>query len=138
MDCAGVAGHLVAYHLGTVSDDERDDLEAHLVECGGCLRTYLALKRAADRAGLERPRPEVRARLRAEVARAFPPPNRRPKLAILGRRIPLYQGVALAALAAAIALVAPTVIRRVPQTDGSTGAPAVDTSRTRAESTRIY
>ncbi len=138
MDCAGVAGHLVAYHLGNVTDDERAAIEVHLVECGCCLKTYLALKRATDRTGLERPRPEIRARLRAEIARAFPPPNTHPRLAILGKRIPLYQGVALAVLAAAVALVAPAVMRRVPHGDVSTGAPAVDTSRTRAESTRIY
>src|SRR5690348_8865692 len=98
MDCAGVASHLVGYHVGTVTEEERDLVEAHLLECGGCLRTYLALKRAADRAGLERPRPEVKERLRAEVARAFPARAARvrwtaPMRAVLGRRIPLYQGV---------------------------------------------
>jgi anti-sigma factor RsiW len=142
MDCAGVAGHLVAYHLGTVSDEERDVVEGHLVGCSACLKTYLALKRAADRAELERPRPEVKARLRAEVARAFPAPanevatpKRRP---VLARRIPLYQGVALAALAAAVAVAAPGVLQRVSRADASAGAPSIDTSRTRAESLQIY
>lgn len=141
MDCAGVAGHLVAYHVGTVSSDERNVVEEHLVGCTACLKTYLALKRAADRMESERPRPEVRARLRAEVARAFPAradANRRPRVAVLARRIPLYQGVALAALAAAIALVAPTVLHRFAHADASLGAPAIDTSRTRAESLQIY
>ena len=136
MDCTGVVGQLVAYHLGTVSDEQRDSLEAHLLACRACLRTYLALKRAGDRAESERPRPAVRARLRAEVARAFPAPERRPT--ILGRPIPLYQGALLAALAACIALAAPSVIHRISRADVAPAAPSVDTARTRAESLHIY
>ena len=151
MDCTGIAD-LALYHLGVVTDDERSAVEAHLVECSACLRTYLAIKRAAERGDHERPRPEVRARLRAEVARAFPPREARagvagdtsspaaprPRLAVLGRRIPLYQGVALAAVAAAIALALPNVIHRAGRPDARPGAPSIDTSRTRAESLHIY
>jgi anti-sigma factor RsiW len=143
MDCTVVAGTLVAYHLGAATDDEADAVEAHLVACASCLRTYLAIKRAADRAQLERPRPEVKERLRAEVARSFPAPARvrdhraRP-LPMLVRRIPLYQGVALAALAASIALVAPGVVRRVARSEAAPGVPVIDTARTRAESLHIY
>lgn len=137
MDCARVAEHLVAYHLANVTEDEREAVEAHLVDCSSCLKTYLALKRAADRAEHARPRPEVKARLRAEVARTFPS-KRAPRVtgALLFRRIPLYQGVALAALAAAIALVAPAVLHRA-QWTSHPGTP-VDTSRTQAHSLHIY
>src|SRR4051794_15629015 len=107
MDCTGVAHHLVAYQLGTVADEERDLVEAHLLGCGTCLKTYLALKRAADHAELERPSHEARAKLRDAVQREFAP--RKP---FFVRRIPLYQGVAFAAIAAAIALAVPSVLSR--------------------------
>jgi anti-sigma factor RsiW len=139
MDCAGVAGVLVAYHLGSIADEERDEVEAHLLSCPTCIRTYLALKRAADRAAgaaVERPRPEVRERLRAEVMRSFAPKN---KVATLGRRIPLYQGVALAAIAAAVALVAPSFLQWAGRNSGhNEPSSAIDTNRTRAESLHIY
>lgn len=143
MDCARVTSHLVGYHLGLVADDERGTLEAHLLGCRSCLEKYLALKRAADKAAHtkneeDRPSPEVRARLRAAVMRevASPPPRR---VTLFTRRIPLYQGVALAALAAAITLAAPSLLRRASQSDHSTtSVTSVDTSRTRAESLHIY
>lgn len=130
MDCAGVAEHLVTYHLGGIDDEPREAVEAHLVACRACLETYLALKRAADREGREKPRPEVKARLRAEVAREFAP-----KPSLFARRIPLYQGVALAAIAAAIAIVAPSVFDHV---RGASEGPAIDTSRPHPESLNIY
>jgi anti-sigma factor RsiW len=138
MDCTGIADHLVGYHVGAVDESERDAVEAHLVECSACVRTYLALKRASDRAELERPRPEVRARLRAEVARAFPAPTRRSKVAFFPRSIPLYQGVGLAALAASIALAAPRLLERVSRMEGAAATASIDTSRTSAESLHIY
>jgi hypothetical protein len=137
MDCPAVAENLLAYHVGEVEDADLAKIESHLVGCRSCLEAYLAIKRAADRAVFERPRPEVRDRLRAEVVRAFPKKKSTRPLAFLGRRIPLYQGVALAAVAAVIALTAPSVVRRLtrPSVDS---APMVDTSRTRAESLSIY
>jgi predicted anti-sigma-YlaC factor YlaD len=141
MDCTGIAD-LALYHLGAVTEEERDVVEAHLMACSACLKTYLAVKRAAERSDRERPRPHVRARLREEVGRAFPSPERRSKLAIFGRRIPLYQGFALAAVAAAVALVAPNIVQRAVFHDrdraARPGAPAIDTSRTHAESLHIY
>jgi anti-sigma factor RsiW len=143
MDCTGVAALLVAYHLGTVSEEEADTVEAHIVDCSACLKTYLALKRAADRAQLEQPRPEVKARLRAEVAREFSVPVRAKVRSfaapVFARRIPLYQSVALAAVAASIALVAPSVLRHFERESAETASvPLVDTARTRAESLHIY
>jgi hypothetical protein len=58
-------------------------------------------------------------------------------VSLFARRIPLYQGVALAALAASVALAAPNVIRRVSRNE-AVGAPTIDTSRTHAESLHIY
>jgi anti-sigma factor RsiW len=135
--CNDVEPYLVSYHLGDLDGDARDTLEEHLTRCSACLKTYLALKRTADRAAFDRPRPEVKARLRAEVERLFPTEKPR-KVAVLARPVPLYQGVALAAIAAAIALAAPAVLRRVTSADGAAGTPSIDTSRTRAESLRIF
>jgi len=90
----------------------------------------------------------VKEKLRAEVEKRFPAKAKakatakatgRP-IAFLGGRIPLYQGVALAAVAAAIAAVLPKVTAQLShRTSDESGAPAVvDTSRTRAESLSIY
>lgn len=144
MDCTAVAENLVAYHVGAIEDADREAIEEHLVGCRTCLETYMAIKRAADRAHHERPRPEVRDRLRMEVLAAFPrksdrerPAAKPAKVAFFRRRIPLYQGVALAAIAAAITLVTPSVLKRV-QRSNAPPAPLVDTSRTHAESLTIY
>lgn len=139
MDCTAVAENLVAYHVGAIEDADREAIEAHLVDCRTCLETYMAIKRAADRANQERPRPEVRDRLRMEVLAAFPKKSdeKPARVSFLRRRIPLYQGVALAAIAAAITLAAPSVLKRM-QRAPSQPAPLVDTSRTHAESLTIY
>lgn len=130
MDCTAVASHLVAYHFGATTDEERDAIDAHLVACTACLRTYLALKHASERAPLERPSARVKEALRAEAMRRFAP-----RAPLFARRIPLYQGVALAAIAAAVTLLVPRVIHR---TEIREGTPQVDTSRARAESLQIY
>jgi hypothetical protein len=133
MDCAGVASRLVAYHFATLIDEERDAIDAHLLACSTCLRAYLSLKRAAERGPLDRPSRETRARLRAEVEREFVKP---PRVVFLQRKIPLYQGLVAAALAAAITLlVLGDAFRAAPVREG---IPQVDTSRARAESLQIY
>jgi hypothetical protein len=143
MDCAGVAGHLVAYQFATVSDAERDAIDAHLLGCRTCLAAYLALKRAAEKRPLEKPSTSVKHRLRAEVAAAFPaePPRRSGRVTLLARRIPLYQGLFAAAVAAAIALVVPSLVRqqeREHRGDVREGAAQIDSARPRAESFQIY
>lgn len=133
MDCARVASDLVAYHLATLDDGARDAIDAHLLGCTTCLRAYLSLKRAAEKGPLDRPSRDVRARLRDEVERTFAP---KPRVVFLRRRIPLYQGIVAAALAAAITtLVLGDVMRRAQVREG---VPQVDTSRARAESLQIY
>lgn len=141
MDCTAVAENLVAYQVGAIDDADRAAIEAHLVGCRSCLETYMAIKRAADRAVFERPRPEVKERLRKEVAKAFPSKKPVSKLMFFRRRIPLYQGVALAAVAACLAVAAPSVIQKLRQTSAPSAqqdAPIVDTARTRPSSLSIY
>lgn len=146
MDCAGVATHLVTYHFAAsdLADEERDAIDAHLLECKSCLETYLSLKRAAEKRPVERPSPAARARLRAEVAATFAPEReklekREKRVMFLVRRIPLYQGIAAAAVAAALALVLPGLLRG----DGRAPSPRdrgteIDTARPRAASLTIY
>jgi hypothetical protein len=139
MDCAGVASHLVGYHFATLEEAERDAIDAHLLGCKACLETYLALKRASDRSPLERPGDAVKQRLRAEVLAAFPKKDARPpRVALLARRIPLYQGLFAAAIAAAIALAVPTLLREGRRGAIREGAPQVDSARQSAQSLQIY
>ena len=139
MDCAGVASHLVGYHFATLEEAERDAIDAHLLGCKACLGTYLALKRAADRSPLERPSDAVKQRLRADVLAAFPQKEARPaRVALLARRIPLYQGLFAAAIAAAIALAIPTLLREGRRGQIPEGAPQIDSARQSAESLQIY
>jgi hypothetical protein len=139
MDCAAVASHLVGYHFATLDESERDAIDTHLLGCQGCLGAYLALKRASDRGPLERPSPAVKARLRASVRAAFPEQApRAPRVTLLARRIPLYQGMFAAALAAAIAWVIPTLLHDGRRNAIPEGAADIDSARPRAEAFRIY
>jgi anti-sigma factor RsiW len=139
MDCAAVASRLVGYHFATLEDDERDAIDTHLLGCQACLGTYLALKRASDRRPLERPSAEVKARLRASVLAAFPAEPVRPRrTGLLARRIPLYQGVFAAALAAVVAWLVPPLLRSAPRGDARDGAADIDTARPRAAAFKIY
>lgn len=139
MDCAGVASHLVGYHFATLEDAERDAIDAHLLGCKVCLGTYLALKRAADQNPLDKPSAALKQRLRSDVLAAFPKPDARPaRVTLLARRIPLYQGLFAAALAAAIALLIPTLLNDARRGEIREGAPQVDSARARAEAFQIY
>ena len=69
MDCTVILGDLIAYHFATADDAEREQVEAHLVKCTACLRTYMAMKAHIDRsteAPVE-PSEGLRLRLRAAV-----------------------------------------------------------------------
>jgi hypothetical protein len=127
MDCAGV--DLVAYHFATLDDDARDAIDAHLLECKTCLRAYLSLKRTAEKGPLDRPSKNVRERLRADVERTFA----KKRVVFFQRKIPLYQGLAFAALAAAI-----TIFVLGHHGPVREGVPQVDTSRAHAEAFQIY
>ena len=141
MDCAAVASVLVAYHFASLEGDEaeRDAIDTHLLACQRCLGTYLALKRAAERGPLEKPSPAVRTRLRASVAAAFPKAEPRPaRVTLLARRIPLYQGLFAAAVAAAIALAIPGLLRQRAHGAIREGAAQIDSARERASAFQIY
>lgn len=136
MDCSLIAEELVAYCFGTCTDPTRLAFENHLLECGDCLRAYLALKRELEigPAGGERPSPALRERLRADVAARFG----RPRVRWFERRIPLYQGLAAASIAAALALVLPSAIDDLRERSNDRSGAVIDTSRSIPESSTIY
>jgi hypothetical protein len=143
MDCSLIQGDLIAYQFAVASDAERARVEAHLVECTVCLRAYLALKAHVDGGGSQaQPSEESRLRLRAAVADRFRPTPARRVRRWLARPIPLYQGIAVAAVVLLGATLGPIVANRL---GGRLGEQAtadvnhrVDTSRTTSQSLSIY
>jgi anti-sigma factor RsiW len=139
MDCALIQGHLIGYQFATLADDEREGVEAHLLACSACLRTYLALKAQIDRGARtgEGPSEAARVRLRAAVQARYRPTAARRVRRWLSHPMPLYQGLAVAALVAIAAIVAPPLARAL-RASGARPAERVDTARPAAESLTIY
>src|SRR5262249_46750563 len=99
MDCSLTQDNLFAYHFATLNDEQREAVEAHLLGCTACLRTYLALKAHMDRAGAqEQPSEQVRLKLRNAVEHRFAPTRARRLRRWFTRPIPRYQSLALAAV----------------------------------------
>ena len=140
MDCTLIQGHLIGYHFATVSEDERADVEAHLVACTACLRTYLALKAHVDRATVddEVPTEAARLRLRAAVQARFRPGPARRVGRWFARPIPFYQGLAVAAVALLVAALEPAIAQVVHPGPAAHAAERVDSARPSAESLTIY
>lgn len=74
MTCDECQAELAPFQLGFVEDATREAMERHLLECTGCLESFLRLKRAMETAELEpAPSDAVRTRLRAAVATELSP-----------------------------------------------------------------
>lgn len=116
MDCRMIQGELLAHALGASDDEARGRIDAHLLTCTACLRAYLRLKHHVERgASLERrPSDDVRRRVRAEVAELVRPTRAERFNRWLRRPIPLYQGLAVAAVAAGVAIAGPWIKSAVP------------------------
>ena len=140
MDCTLIQTHLIGYHFATISEEERAGVERHLVECRGCLRTYLALKAHVDRGTSDddAPSAEGRARLRARVEARFRPTATRRVRRWLTRPVPLYQGLAVAAVIALGAALAPSLVRALSPQPSAHFAERVDSARPIAQSLTIY
>ncbi len=71
-------GDLIPFHFGTLGDEPRAAVEAHLQSCPRCLQAYLEVKRAIERGDAAQPQPSalLRARLRADVSTEFARPRR--------------------------------------------------------------
>jgi hypothetical protein len=70
VNCDAVVAELIGFHFGILAVEPRGQVEAHLLDCGSCLRTFIALKHdiecpASDGA----PSPAARDRLRRAVVR---------------------------------------------------------------------
>jgi anti-sigma factor RsiW len=140
MDCTLIQGHLIGYHFATVSDDERAEVERHLVTCTACLRTYLALKAHIDRGSSddEAPSEAARLRLRAAVEVRFRPTPARRVGRWFSRPIPLYQSLAVAAAVVLATALGPTVAHAIRPGPAAHAAERVDSARPAAESLTIY
>ncbi len=139
MDCSVIQPDLFAYHFATLDEEARARVDEHLLGCQKCLRAYLGIKRHMELGvGLPgRPSEAARLRLREAVADAF-----RPSLGArlgrwLRRPIPLYQGLATAAVVLLLASITPLLLRR-PSPSALPGGERVDTSRSHPASLAIY
>jgi anti-sigma factor RsiW len=138
MDCPLIRTELVAYHFGAADEEVRDAVDAHLVGCPECLRAYLRLKRHLEIGSSARPSAHVRERLRRDVEVAFRPTVRQRARRLLERPIPLYQGLAVAAVALVLALVLPRLARHDASVVSADPGPRVDSARPAAVSLTLY
>ena len=67
--CEELEPRVLAYQLGACEPQLRDELDAHLLTCIGCLTRFLAQKRVCEDAAAfdQRPSPALHPRLRAAV-----------------------------------------------------------------------
>jgi anti-sigma factor RsiW len=130
---------LLTYYMGASEAPERERVDAHLAACGGCLRAFFDLKHHVEHPSEVAPRPSdaTRERLRASVEAAFRPTLRARVRRALRRPIPLYQGVAAAVLAVALAVTVPSLRGRSRHVAPPSGE-RVDTARLSPESLTIY
>ncbi len=140
MDCRLIQGELVAFTFGTSTEDERGRIDAHLLACTECLRAYLRFKHHVERGASlrERPSDEVRRRIRADVAAAVRPRGPARVRQWLRRPIPLYQGLAVACVAAGLAIATPWIHDVLGVQHETVAASRVDSARPVAESITIY
>jgi hypothetical protein len=140
VDCTLIQGRLVGYHFATLDDAERASVEEHILSCGACLRTYVALKAHVDRAAHdhEGPSEAARLRLRAAVEARFRATPARRLRRWLTRPVPLYQGLAVACVVLAAVVAGPAVARALHRPEAARSAERVDTTRDAARSTSIY
>ena len=70
MTCASIRSELVGFHFGVIDDGPRIEVERHLTTCPACLVEFLSLKRDVELSASteERPRAQVKSKLRAAVA----------------------------------------------------------------------
>jgi anti-sigma-K factor RskA len=138
---------LIDYHFGTLAAEAAARVEERLLAEPELLRAYLQLKRQLDASALvEAPSPRARARLREAVAAAYGPGAGRSLRRWLGRPVPLYQTLAVAAAVGVVVALAGLGIRPGPgpidglAPPGATGepGPVVDSARVRPGSLEVF
>jgi anti-sigma factor RsiW len=139
MDCRLIQDELLPYVMATLSDEDRERTDAHLLACAGCLRMYLRLKRDVQRGASlgARPSDETRRRIRADVASLVQPRGAARVRQWLRRPIPLYQGLAVAAVTAGIAIGLPQALSALPRRAPDTTA-RVDMSCSVPQALAVY
>lgn len=141
MDCRLIQGELIAYHFATTREEERERIDEHLLGCTTCLRAYLRLKRHIERGATlgDRPASAVKQRLRADVEAAFRPSGRERVRRWLRRPIPLYQGIAAAAVALLLAGAGPLLADALSaKPPASATNERIDSSRPSPQSLTLY
>jgi anti-sigma factor RsiW len=103
MSCEKIGSELIGYHFGTLSEETRQAVEAHLPTCAGCVREFVALKRDLELAERE-PAPSQRARDRLRRAVAHEVLREKPVARWGWWERPLALGGALAVLLGAAAI----------------------------------
>lgn len=97
------------HHFGELARDKDDAVRAHLAECSDCALEYCRLRADLDRLGAlqtARPRPSVRASLRAKVEAEFAPSFADRVRAFFAAPVPIYQPAMVLALVVAVVAVA--------------------------------
>jgi anti-sigma factor RsiW len=147
MDCRLIQGELIAYYFATTSEEQRSRVDEHLVACTSCLRAYLRLKHQIEHPNMEieigtmhadRPSAETKRRLRADVEAAFRPSTAERARRWLRRPIPLYQGIAAAAVALLVASAGPILASAFEGTEEEATSERIDSSRPSPESLSFY
>ena len=139
MDCRLIQDELFPYTLGTSSEEDRVGIDEHLLGCTSCLRAYLRLKHHVERGASlgARPSDETRRRIREDVAALVRPRGAARVRHWLRRPIPLYQGLAVAAVAAAVSIALPQAVSALSRRPAETTA-RVDMSRPVAAALAVY
>jgi anti-sigma factor RsiW len=80
MTCEEIDPELVGYHFAELEPEARAAVEAHLVGCPSCTRSFVDLKRAIElQEGAARPSDAARARLRRAVVAELAGPRGAPR-----------------------------------------------------------
>jgi len=104
-----VESELTGYQFGTLDDETRQRVEAHLLECAECVRAYIEIKRAIETSeAAPAPSDAARARLRRAV---------KSEMGIAERT--WWERPVAIAFAASIVLVSTATMHALTRTDGS-------------------
>jgi hypothetical protein len=104
--CEVVVPELIGFHFGILAAEPRGRVEAHLLDCGSCLRTFLALKHDLEcPADDVAPSAAARDRLRRAVVHELEAARARPR-----RR---WEAPLALAIGATAALVAVLVVQNI-------------------------
>jgi anti-sigma factor RsiW len=104
-----VESELSGYQFGTLDEETRRRVEEHLMECAGCVRAFVEIKRAIETSeAAPAPSDAARARLRSAVKREMDPASRT-----------WWERPIAIAIAASVVLAATATMHALTTTDGT-------------------